>query len=435
LTIKYISFKKREENTLWSIYARFFIIIASFFCIYGKCRATNYKEFYVELESEIQRHIQALSSQEQYELGISMRKGEVLLPENIGLLQQDSLKSLRAQKCCFRSVIASVPYGEELHNKALHSLGMVSLQVLALEDAIDFFRRSNLLHSERNLERIQSIKDKFKFNDIKGGYEQEVICRELIKNKSFKPVKISREEANLFKFSTIQLEDLFNVAHQVLRAVNTEETSLIIAIGRSPFWVAKAVERLLPQYRNVSIKHLAFSRARRLSEPEFGWESESGVSEFLSYNRYITKTLGDLTSIQRIYILDYVGLGYAVWNFTERLLGAYIDPSDNKVSLLEGKINLIALKKSNVFLPISESEKQISGQIYFRAFKHIHDIELPSSLYIHIKKTPFYRFIEMPYLGFYHYEWTAERVSELPLETEIPLIRLEQIREFNLQER
>lgn len=349
-----------------------------------------------------------------------------------------SLSCLLAQRVCFESAQKEVSPESDLCNRAFHNLGMISLGLFEIEEAIKFFTKSTLEASENGLAKLRELEKEYQLYGAVNTYKQEIIYRYLISDNTIH-TKVTRREAEFFKFSEEELKDIFKMADQILGSIKTDQGAVLLPIGRSPFWITEAIKLLsLPQ--SLKIIPLSFSQSK-YNEPQ---KNEFLPPQLKGYITYLKEHLAEVNSTDHIYILDYCSVGLTAMQMG-RMLDAYYPPPPGKSSpgeiepsIIKERIHLIALRNSSLSLPAVYTTASHSDLL--QLYSSVMDIELPPSLkYLLIQKNPFYKFLEMPYLGFYPKDWENYMANGEPNKTiivnsEIPTVRLEQIKSFRDKE-
>ncbi len=89
-------------------------------------------------------HLTQKTAEERYKTGVSIRKGEAIFKDSQEEFPPDSLSCLLAQKICFESIQRESSSNPNLCDRAFHSMGMISLLLFEIEEAIEFFEKSTL---------------------------------------------------------------------------------------------------------------------------------------------------------------------------------------------------------------------------------------------------------------------------------------------------
>jgi len=404
-----------------------------FLFLHASCHATKYDHLIEEIRSKVAPHLARKTAAEYYKMGVSLRKGETVFENSKEDFPLNSLSCLLAQRICFESVLREPSTTSDLSSRAFHNLGMISLQLYEVENAIKWFEKSTLKASKENLEKIRKIEKDYNLCGAVGTYKDEIIFRFLISNNVINTVNITENEAELFKFKDAELEDIFKVAGQVLNSIKKDQGAILLSVGRSPFWITAAIKSLsLP--KSLRVISLSFSQSRRddLQANEY---SSPQVREYL---KYLREKLAGVSSTDTLYVLDYCDSGLTaieIW----RMLDACYPPLPERPgvgglesSTFKNRIHLIALRNSTISLPY---DRIVSSQLA-KIYSSVTNIELPSSLKLFlVQKDPFYTFLEMPYLGFYPSDWESYQVKGEPSKTikvvsPIPTVRLKQIDSF-----
>ncbi len=223
------------------------------------------------------------------------------------------------------------------------------------------------------------------------------------------------------------------MADQVLRSIKTDQRAVLLPIGRSPFWITAAI-KLFPLPDSLKVIPLSFSQSKN----NHVQENEYSSDQLRGYLKYLSDNLKRVNSTDNIYILDYCASGLTaieIW----RMLDAYYAPPPREfnadgleLSTIKERVHFIALKNSAISLPLDHLAVSHLSQIY----ASVTNIELPSLLkHLLVQKDPFYRFLEIPYLGFYPIDWGSYKTEREPnkaitVKSKIPTVRLEQLESF-----
>ncbi|OJW72281.1 MAG: hypothetical protein BGO68_06085 [Candidatus Amoebophilus sp. 36-38] len=396
-----------------------------FLILHASFQSIWYAGLEEELKKNIQPELKDKPAKEQYAAGVRLRKGDKLFPDSEICYPSNSLSSVIGAKICFENVLETefpTRDNPDYYDKLIYNRAMVLLRLFELKESCRLFNISSLKESSNALAIIEKIKKKFQLDNYIESYQEEKIYFELLSNKKIAPIEITNEEAKFFEFSETELKHLFDVAQQIQRLIAKSEKAVVIPVGRSPFWITKA----LRQFSSVQIIPVSFSLPRKKKKYEqlAPWTN----NQLIGYIHHLKNKLSELSAIHEVYVLDYVGSGQSAFDFCNLLQGAFVDSPET--SILDGRIHFIGLENPTpAYLDLNSTRQPL-----LKCYASVNYIELPPSLRFVSNKCPYYRFAFLPYTAFYPEDWENKERSNVyqVIETEIPKTRLEQIQSYYL---
>jgi hypothetical protein len=394
------------------------LCLICFLTFHASCQAVWYKDLKEELQKKIQPQLNDKLVQEKYDAGVRLRKGNKLFQDSEVCYTVNSLSSVIAAKICFESALKKNPLKDELYYKLLHNQAMISLRLFELDESLRLFKEAapHIINSKNSLEIIEKIKKEFQLDSYIDSYKEEMIYLKLFSGKKVDAVKVTNEEADFFKFSDPELEGLFFLAQKIQELTATSKKAVVLSVGRSPFWVTQAL-RQLP---SVHVIPLSFSLARKKGEAEL---LPGNDRQCIDYMNYLKNKLREVSPTHEVYVLDFVGTGQSASDFCDLCQGSFFD-KDKKVSILEGRTHLIELKNPAL--------RDLEIKSLLQHYTSVHPIELPPSLrFLLSNKSPYYKFLFLPPIGFYPHDWEKQEPdTSVTFETAVPSLRLEQIKSW-----